>query len=94
MSPIQELSCWEIMQCGAEECVARKHPHTPCWEIVHEMGYFQSTLNICKDCIVFVSKQNPPVLTAGELANILEHKAAYGMPHHCPAAAKAAIYSN
>jgi len=58
------------------------------------MEYFQSTLNICKDCIVFVSKQNPPVLTARELANILEHKTAYGMQQHCPAAARAAIYSN
>ncbi len=79
MSPIQELSCWEIMQCGAEECVARKNPDTPCWEVVHEMGYFQSTLNICKDCIVFVSKQNPPVLTARELANIL--RAQSGIRH-------------
>lgn len=94
MSPIQELSCWEIMQCGAEECVVRKHPDTPCWEVVHEMGYFQSTLNICKDCIVFVSKQNPPILTASELANILEHKAAYGLHLHCPAAAKATVFSN
>jgi len=93
MIPIQQLSCWEIMQCGAEECVARKNPGTPCWEVVREMGYFQSTFNVCKDCIVFVSKQNPPILTARELDSILEHKAFYGLQPHCPAAETAKMSS-
>jgi len=76
------------MQCGAEECVARKNPHIPCWEVVSEMEYFQSTLNVCKDCIVYVSKQRPSILTDQELASIMEYKSTYGM-HRCPAAERA-----
>ncbi len=84
MSAIQEMSCWEIMQCGAEECVARRHPETPCWEVVKELDYFQSAFNICSDCIVFVSKQQPSVLTDQELMLIMERKREEG--HKCPAA--------
>ena len=92
MGSCRELACWEIMKCGAEECVARKNPGTPCWEVVSEMEYFQSTLNVCKDCIVYVSKQNPPILTDQELTSIMEYKATYGMVR-CPAAERAKMPS-
>ncbi len=84
MSPIQELSCWEIMQCGAEECVARKHPETPCWEVAKELDYFQNAYNVCVDCIVYISKQEPSVLSDRELALILERKRENN--HCCPGA--------
>lgn len=84
MSSIKELACWEIMQCGAEECVVRRHPGAPCWEVVRELDYFQSAMNVCKDCIVYVSKQQPSILTDKELDAILEYKMAHsGL--RCPA---------
>lgn len=86
MSPIQEMHCWEITGCSSEKCVVRKHPDIPCWEVVSEMKYFQHTFNICRDCIVYVSKSNPAMFTDHELHSILASKAAaLPLASRCPA---------
>ena len=57
MSLSTDLKCWEITQCGNENCPARGEPDTPCWEIAKRLESFQCALNICNDCIVFLIKQ-------------------------------------
>lgn len=84
MTHLSDLPCWEIMQCGRnEECVVRLYPDTPCWEIVAELGYYQSSFNVCQDCIVYVSKQTVRVLTDNELVGIMEHRAGNGFKEKC-----------
>lgn len=76
MTRMCEIHCWEITQCSrATECVARKNPDTPCWEIACELKSYQEKFNICRDCIVYLSKKKNEVLSHDELVNILAKKA-------------------
>lgn len=85
MTPMRELPCWDIMGCGNAACVVRKHPETPCWEVVSEMGYFQSAMNICGDCLVYVSRQRDRVLTDRELFTIMQDRLSRNVKPYCPA---------
>ena len=64
MNKRSQWHCWEIMNCEeSEDCLARKQPETPCWELVNEVGDYRSFCNICQDCIVYVLKQNMMLLS-------------------------------
>lgn len=86
MIPMKDLPCWEIMQCGKKQvCAAAKNSKMACWEIASELDSYQSSLNVCKDCIVYVSKQEDNVLSELEIMSILEQKSANGFAAKCPA---------
>ena len=67
--------CWKIMGCNPEqECAAKNHPETPCWEIAGALNDYRKVMNICVDCVVYVLKEENSVLNEREILNILERK--------------------
>jgi MerR family transcriptional regulator/heat shock protein HspR len=53
--------CWEIKNCtekNRNQCLAYKNRSKPCWEL-NQMICSKSSGARCKDCIVFLQKQNP-----------------------------------
>lgn len=72
-----EWPCWDIMKCqDTDNCPAKKEPQTPCWEIAQKLEDYRSAFNICKDCLVYLLKQDETVLTEHEIQVIMEKKGA------------------
>lgn len=69
-----QYNCWEIMNCDNPECPARLDPQTPCWEIARRYESFRSVFNICRDCIVYILKENANVLEKKELFLIIRQR--------------------
>ena len=70
-----EWPCWEIMKCqGTDNCPAKNDPQTPCWEIAQKLEDYRSAFNICKDCLVYLLKQDDKVFTEHEIQVIMEKK--------------------
>ncbi len=77
--------CWEITKCeGSEGCPARQAADTPCWEIARELDDYRAALNVCKDCIVYISKQGTSTLAEDEIDSILERKGVCVLMSSCP----------
>ncbi|THB75388.1 MAG: hypothetical protein D6B25_11995 [Desulfobulbaceae bacterium] len=77
MSPFGKLPCWVIMNCAEDkECPAKNHPHQDCWEVFKaiEANTFNSSFNICRDCIVFLSRQKDSPVSSEEMKQIMERK--------------------
>ncbi len=71
------LHCWEIMNCEEhEDCPAKEHPEMPCWELADQVGDYRNFCRICQDCIAYILKNDPGVLTESEKDAILERRAA------------------
>jgi len=71
-SPIYK--CWEIMNCDDLNCPARSEPETPCWEIAKRIEAYQDVSNTCKDCVVYILKEETSVLSKKELQNIIRQR--------------------
>jgi len=87
MAGQSDWHCWEITGCGNQySCVARQQAEEakPCWEVALELDDFRSGLNVCKDCIVYVSKQRSSVLTEEEVRGILQRKVECVLAVKCP----------
>jgi hypothetical protein len=81
-----ERHCWQITHCGSENsCLALKQglEHRPCWEAARELDDYRSALNVCKDCIVFISKGNGTALNEEEIREIMERKIACVLATQC-----------
>ncbi|MCB2182015.1 MAG: hypothetical protein KQH63_08310 [Desulfobulbaceae bacterium] len=74
MSSESDWHCWNIMQCNNDECLARKQGNKPCWEVASEFEDYRTALNVCSDCLVYVSKQENATLSKEEIETILEKK--------------------
>lgn len=74
MSVSTQYECWEIMQCGNTRCAARLQRNIPCWEIASKMDDYRTALNVCSDCIVYLSRQKNSILSAKEIDDILKQK--------------------
>lgn len=71
MPSIKELACWEIMGCDDSlNCPARQDPHRPCWSIAKEIFDYRTGFDICRDCIVYVVKNDLLVLSAHDIDEI------------------------
>lgn len=69
--------CWKIMNCDAsQECLAKNHPETPCWEIASELNDYRHALEICKDCVVHMLKTENSILSQQEVEAIMSYKSA------------------
>lgn len=76
--------CWDIMQCQkTSNCPAGRNPGTPCWEIASQLNDYRSSMNVCEDCIVFVSKQEDTVLAEQELKDILKQRGVCAFASDC-----------
>ena len=73
MSLRSEWPCWEIMKCHeSQKCPAKDDTSKLCWEIIEEVDSY--SFNICKDCLVYVSKQKDSQFTKEELLSIMAQK--------------------
>ena len=71
MTYYPQYKCWEIMNCGNLNCPARHEPTTPCWEIAKRVDAYHNISNTCKDCAVFILKEESPFLSTKKLQNII-----------------------
>ena len=75
--------CWKIMQCNNEECSARKHDDKPCWMLARELEDYRTALNVCSDCLVYLSRQNNTILSQDEIKEILRKKGVCVLEKRC-----------
>ena len=79
--------CWQITRCGSEDnCLAWKQgrEHRPCWDVVQELNDYRSALNVCNDCIVFISKEPNAALSEAEVREIMGRKIECVLAPQCP----------
>jgi len=73
MSLRSEWQCWEIMKCSeSQTCPAKESSSRLCWEIIEEVDKY--SFNICRDCLVYVSKQKNSKFSKEELLSIMAQK--------------------
>lgn len=87
MEAAMNWPCWEITKCKSEDCCLSREQQQkslPCWEIAAGLDDYRSAFNVCKDCIVFISKQGGSDLSATELDQILHHKIDCVLVKGCP----------
>lgn len=73
MSLRSEWPCWEIMKCDASQgCPARDNASQLCWEIIEETD--RLSFDICKDCLVYISKQKDSQFSKEEILSIMAQK--------------------
>ena len=61
------------MNCGEDkECPAKKHPDRNCWEIFGAVD--SRSFNICRDCIVYISRQEQSTVSRQEMEEIMLRK--------------------
>jgi len=66
-------NCWEIMNCDNLDCLARREPEIPCWEIARKAEAYHNVSNTCIDCVIYIlNKQETSVLNSNELKNIIK----------------------
>ncbi len=74
MSLRSDWPCWEIMKCEPEQ--AKKCPaynsSDHCWETMRKLDMY--SFNICKDCLVYVTKQQNCILSKEEILSIMCQK--------------------
>ena len=76
--------CWEITNCkGSEECPARANEDVPCWELARELNDYRNALNVCEDCIVYVTKMGNQVLPEEEIMAVLTEKGVCALAAAC-----------
>jgi hypothetical protein len=74
MSP-EHWHCWSITGCQKKDsCPAGQQLEKECWEIVQEMEDFRSSMHVCEDCLVYLSKGKNSVLSEQEIAEIMKKK--------------------
>ena len=67
-------NCWKITQCDNKECVARSEKSKFCWEIARDLGDYRNRLNVCSDCLVYLSQHENAILSPDEIKMIIESK--------------------
>jgi len=77
MIPSSEWPCWRLMGCdNKESCPARQEPEKSCWQVASELDDYRSAFKICRDCIVFMLKNDTSTLSEQEVHTIMERKVA------------------
>ncbi|MDA8165650.1 MAG: hypothetical protein M0017_11535 [Desulfobacteraceae bacterium] len=80
----QNIPCWKITNCRRNECCLGQHAEEKqCWEVASELDDYRSAMNVCKDCIVYITKQANSVLTEAEITVIMERKGCI-LTQKCP----------
>jgi len=59
-----------------ESCPARQEPEKSCWQVASELDDYRSAFKICRDCIVFMLKNDTSTLSEQEVHTIMERKVA------------------
>ncbi len=73
MSLRSEWPCWEIMKCDeSQKCPAKESSSKPCYELIKEHDSY--SFNICRDCLVYVAKQEDSKFSKEEILSIMAQK--------------------
>lgn len=73
MSLRSEWPCWEIMKCSeSQKCPAKESSSKLCYEMIKEHDSY--SFNICRDCLVYVAKQEDSKFSKEELLSIMAQK--------------------
>ncbi|MDH4319789.1 MAG: hypothetical protein OEV64_15510 [Desulfobulbaceae bacterium] len=87
MSLRSDWPCWEIMKCEPQQ--ARNCPaymaDKPCWEVMRDIN--ACSFNVCKDCIVYVTKQKNSIFSQEEIWSIMSQKGVDIIGKKCSGAA-------
>jgi len=71
MPSIKDLPCWEIMECDPEaSCAARDNPELDCWTLARNARDYRVEFDVCRDCIVYMVKNDKLVISAGEISSV------------------------
>lgn len=84
MSLRSDWPCWEIIKCQPEEaakCPAY-HAEEACWEVMRNIN--SCSFNICKDCLVYLTKQKNSIFSKEEILSIMCQKGIDVTGHRCP----------
>ena len=58
------------MNCGDNnKCPAKEQPQLNCWDIFSEVD--EKVFNICRDCLVYLSRQEESILSRQEMDQIM-----------------------
>jgi len=74
MSLRSDWPCWEIRKCKPEEtarCPAFGASE-PCWEVMRKIDI--CSFNVCKDCLVYITKQKDSIFSREEILSIMCQK--------------------
>ncbi|MBU0908088.1 MAG: hypothetical protein KKA54_00815 [Proteobacteria bacterium] len=71
------------MQCGNQRCTARIQRSMPCWEIASKLDDYRTALNVCSDCIVYLSHHKNSILSPKEIDEILKQKGVCILHERC-----------
>jgi len=52
--------------------------------VAQELDDYRSALNVCKDCIVFISKNDSAALSEAEIREIMDSKVDHVLAVQCP----------
>ncbi len=74
MNSYPNYKCWEIMSCDDLDCPARREPETPCWEIAKRIEAYRDVSNTCRDCVVYLLKEDPSILSKKELHEVIRQR--------------------
>ncbi len=83
MSEAPGWYCWNIMQCNKGECSARRNDSKPCWVVAAEVEDYRRALNVCSDCLVYLSQKKNSILSEEEIAEILQKKGVCVLAQKC-----------
>lgn len=78
----KDWQCWNITKCDNEECSARQE-NSKCWEIARDLEDYRTALNVCADCLVFLSQHRNTILSEDEIDAILEKKGVCILAEKC-----------
>ncbi len=79
-----EWLCWKITKCfNTENCPARERENIPCWELARELDDYRTVLNVCEDCLVYLSRHKNSVLSEAEIQDIMEKKGVCILKERC-----------
>ncbi|MBU0682643.1 MAG: hypothetical protein KKD73_14600 [Proteobacteria bacterium] len=76
--------CWTITGCQKKDiCPAGQKLEKECWEIVQEMEDFRSSMHVCEDCLVYISKAKSSILSEEEIVEIMKKKGVCALAAKC-----------
>ena len=65
-----KYNCWEILNCDNLDCLARREPETPCWEVAQRNETYQNASNTCKDCVAYIFNKKTATLSRKQLQSL------------------------
>lgn len=84
MTEKQDWHCSKITNCGKkEQCPAGQVEDKACWEIASELGDYRSIMNVCQDCLVYLTHQEDSILSEEEINHIMEKKGVCVLVEKC-----------